>query len=186
MYRWILLLIVAPYVVLATSDVVDISIKDDSFEGSVFTIPQGSEYNTSFIIENTTTKILEATIDVVGEETDSLVGGTIFFTDDLDEEYLEQLQNNNNDVALFCGAKHDDTNVQAWCEGVESIPVKILANSFVEVPIVMHIADDAKDHVAEIIVKKNEGSEIIGHKEIAYKVPDKNITSIELKETSMT
>ncbi len=182
MYRWILLLIVAPYVVLATSDVVDISIKDDSFEGSVFTIPQGSEYNTSFIIENTTTKILEATIDVVGEETDSLVGGTIFFTDDLDEEYLEQLQNNNNDVALFCGAKHDDTNVQAWCEGVESIPVKILANSFVEVPIVMHIADDAKDHVAEIIVKKNEGSEIIGHKEIVYKVPDKNITSIELKE----
>jgi LysM repeat protein len=185
MYRWLFLVVILfPIFVFAQSDN-KIIINNEDFKNFVVNIAQGSKYNTYFTFSNTTNEEQNVIIKIVDDD-HSLGQKTRFFDKNLDEEYKTQLEQNNNDISLFCQKKGDKEDIKEWCRGNKEIKTTIEANESVSIPTIIDIAGDEVDHSAQLVVVDiDDENNILSSVQISYEVPDKNITQITLNKFSL-
>ncbi len=177
----LLLMLLFPFFVFAQTNESKIIIYNEVFEDLIFDVTEGSKHNTIFVLENTTEESQNIGVKIVGDAQQSLAGQTRFFTDELDTVYAEQLQQNDNNIVLFCKKNNENVDVQAWCAGSDSINITLEAKEKFEIPTVIDIATGETDHNAKFVVTDlNNVEEVVGSAEMTYHVPDKNIAQLAL------
>ena len=114
------------------------------------------------------------------ENAKSLVNRTRFFDDALATEEKDILSQNDYDVVQYC-IKNTDVST-SWCKGVSQLETTVLAKESVKIPFIIDIAQGEVDHEAAIVIAQAGNKEVVIKKiDIAYRVPDKNITQLDIR-----
>ncbi len=181
-------LIFFPVSVFAVDDSnIRIFINGQDTDRMLFDYQLGSKSNATLQIDNVGDKKERYVVYITDSEgrkakdagVMSLVEKTRFFDSTLDEMTQNVLEQNNGDIANFC-AKSENGDL-SWCEGHAILEVDIAAKESVKIPFVVEIAQDEKDHEAIIIIAQaKDNNAVIKKIDIAYRVPDKNITKLDL------
>lgn len=154
---------------------------------------RGGTFNSTVIIDNAQDSAVDMQLffeDSEGKNGaqgsgSSLVSRTVFYGNDLSEDAQNSLRDNNNDIATFCRRQYDDPQTVTWCAGQKSINISIDAKEKKTIPITMTIDDDEIDHEFFIkAIQKEKGQEIVREK-FFYRVPDRNVSQIDLKNFSL-
>ncbi|MEA3322860.1 MAG: hypothetical protein U9Q12_01435, partial [Patescibacteria group bacterium] len=184
MYKGVVLLLILlfPFFVFAQTSESKIIIYNEEFEDLIFDVTAGSKHNTTFVLENTTDEVQNIGIKIVGDASQSLAGRTRFFTGELDTVYAEKLQQNDNNIVLFCQKNSENVDVQEWCAGSDNINITIEAKEKFEIPAVIDVETGETDHSAQFVVTDlNDSERVVGGAEMTYHTPDKNIAQLALK-----
>lgn len=184
-----------PHVVCATEDA-PIRVFVDDKEANEITLDYavGSSHNMVVRIENQKNVKQDIALFIEDAEhnhaTDengkSLVKYTRFYSDPIDQKYIEILKQNNNDVVAFCAKNSGE--IGTWCDGVTVAHVTIPAEGKMDVPVTIHLADEEVDHEVYLVVQEGKGfeeSSDIKRVTLHYHVPDKNITKMQLDRFGM-
>jgi LysM repeat protein len=155
-------------------------IATDVFDGAL-----GSTYNGAIVL-TATDETGEITIrtQISDESMHQNLLDVRFYNSELDAELQKKLDDNNGDIVTFCRRITDETS--EWCEGSNEITVKRVADESVRIPMTIHVPDDAKDHSIEFLVSSGDVSgQGVVTKEVMFRVPDKNIAEVILKDLRM-
>lgn len=178
--------------IVFAQDMLEISMDGVSEDGEIRVV-RGGIFNERIFVENfQNTKIniilflKDAQDKTFFSDTESsLVSNTVFLEDMPNEDIQKILNENKNDIVNYCKKDHDDQRVRSWCQGNREIELSIEPGEKKEVMFMLKIGQNEKDHNFYVVAEKAEDRQEIVRKKFMYRVPDRNITQIDLKEFTL-